>query len=287
MYLAEGHKGALTARLQTGLKTGKHYTGTVDGDFGPKTADALKLWQRSVSLPESGVLTNPDIPAWNKAFPSIPFLTLKFATVPADKVGNTGFTTSSLRDDAARAYLKLYHEIKRLGGIMTSDGGRRHISAPINANRSRVSLHYTGRAFDLATQTGMQSVVSDPYLVVPEDRCWNLWFKTPRAEEVSLQSVTWSYKLKKTIPAPWRGRAYNFTQLASTFGFHRIPYRASFTAGEYLSAEWWHFQYTEGLIRGQSTFGEELYQVYGPDEVARGKFTSEDLWERVWGQTWR
>lgn len=54
--LEEGEAGAEVAELQRRLKNLNYYTGAVDGEFGPLTADAVLRFQRSQGLTADGVV---------------------------------------------------------------------------------------------------------------------------------------------------------------------------------------------------------------------------------------
>ncbi|MFA6234852.1 MAG: hypothetical protein WC824_11840, partial [Bacteroidota bacterium] len=64
---------------------------------------------------------------------------------------------------------------------------------------------------------------------------------------------------------PTVAAVFNFTKLAKRFGWERISARPGFfkpgtsTAN---AAEWWHFQWNQGLTVGVSTFGAELLRTY-------------------------
>ena len=55
-------------------------------------------------------------------------------------------------------------------------------------------------------------------------------------------------------------RVLDFTALAAGHGFRRIMRRSDFP-GNYLSAEWWHFQCEEFLVPWISQFGIELLSL--------------------------
>ena len=62
-------------------------------------------------------------------------------------------------------------------------------------------------------------------------------------------------------------RAFDLTALFKKHGWDRIRARRSFfRGGAYGGAEWWHFQWEQGLKRGESKFGEELLKVYSMSE---------------------
>lgn len=54
--LQKGSKGTAVKQLQTALKAKGYDVGTIDGDFGTKTENALKAFQTSLSVTPTGVL---------------------------------------------------------------------------------------------------------------------------------------------------------------------------------------------------------------------------------------
>ncbi len=59
--LAQGMKGQDVAQLQQMLTTGGFYTGAVDGGFGYRTGQAVKAWQKSLGVPQDGMVQAGDI----------------------------------------------------------------------------------------------------------------------------------------------------------------------------------------------------------------------------------
>jgi len=71
-------------------------------------------------------------------------------------------------------------------------------------------------------------------------------------------------------------RVFNFTALAERHGFKSISARRSFfKGGAYGGAEWWHFQWEEGLEPKNTTFGEELLKVYTLQKASNFVYWSE------------
>lgn len=59
--LRRGSRGPMVVRLQNGLNSAGFNVGTVDGLFGTRTQAAVRAFQRSVGLPETGVV---DLNTW-------------------------------------------------------------------------------------------------------------------------------------------------------------------------------------------------------------------------------
>ena len=323
MTLRLGSKGDHVKKLQKGLTLLGYKPGRADGDFGPKTEAAVEKFQRLHDLYVDGVAGEQTLAAFNQIIvtkrgellgclielkqditdPAGPEDNLlKWVRCPADKFkGRSGYTFTTLREDTAEAYRKLYAAVHELGGIITSAGGKRRLVTKSNPNRSRKSMHYVGRAFDMAVSTGLRNPAKDPYVMVREDeRFWNVWCVSALPPEEladrcvahgiegggpkALQGTYLSGRKIKTKPVV--RVVFNFTQLARNYGFERIPARRSFLRdGKLGGAEWWHFSWTAGLVRGKTTFGEELLRIYTPQEAQQFVY-----WAQVkncrWGVNW-
>ena len=305
MVLREGTKGELVKKLQEGLAYLGYHPGPVDGHYGQMTEDAVEEFQKKSKLYSDGQVGPSTAKALNSALgsPQIELhlnlepeqeelvdsdTKLKWVKCPADKFQNRGgFKRVTLRSDTAKVYNELYEEVHKLGGIMTSAGGRRGLGGKAGASRSKKSMHYVGRAFDMALPTGMQNPSTDPYLIQRdgESRKWIVWAKTENPD-IPFQNIEASFVVTKrnakgkkytiiktrTINA----RVFNFTALAKEHGFENISARRSFfRGGAYGGAEWWHFQWEDGLKPSKTTFGEELLKVYSIDKAKRFVYWSE------------
>jgi hypothetical protein len=205
-----------------------------------------------------------------------------FTKILADKLGD-GFGTTSLRADLKSEYNDAMATIKALGGVLTSSGAVRELSAEASAGRSQTSFHYTGRAFDVWIGTGMQST-KDRYLVQqnggtdanPE---WEILCISETPDESSplfdaslietreVEFIVWKKGpgitlQKRTV------KCFSLTFVLKKFGWVNIPARTGWKT-EYLSCEWWHFQHHKGLIEGKSLFGDELCAVWKSAAVAK------------------
>jgi N-acetylmuramoyl-L-alanine amidase len=93
---------------------------------------------------------------------------LQVVKVPADKVaGSDGFDRFRLRSDVSDQYKALLESVHAVGGVITSDGSLRELDAKVTAKsaRSSTSMHYSGLAFDMATDTGMVNPARNPFLI--------------------------------------------------------------------------------------------------------------------------
>jgi hypothetical protein len=262
---------------------------TVDGVWGPETVAAVKGWQDAQGLVVDGLVGPITWAAIQEhtdglAPPGPPPQRLRWAEVPADEWSH-GYDRFTLRQDVAKAYWKVYRELSAEGGQITSSGGRRRLTAHVGPNRSATSLHYTGRALDLYAYSGMVDPKTDPLVVTAdphEKRCWVVYARIDEGDEVELPAITYESRKK---PIKVTGRFRNLTKLFRKHGFERIRARASFLdGGARGGAEWWHFQWEEGLVSGQTTFGDELLRIYTEVELK-----GTPPWKyrrRVWGENW-
>ena len=205
-----------------------------------------------------------------------------------------GLSKTRLRADVADRFKSLRSEIHQAGGLVTSDGGLRELTAEVNQNRSPTSMHYTGLAFDLYTESGFFKPNQDPFVITRgQDTFWNVWCRASNGEQKELKAVHWAdwnsgVDLIKTVS----GRFVNFTETCLRHGFHPIGPRTAFTRPnnrKYLSAEWWHFQCNELLIPNLSQFGIELQKIkgYTPAFI---ESKSADIWDNrrvIFRQNWR
>ena len=201
---------------------------------------------------------------------------IPFVSVPTQAFKKT----IQLRKDAAAAYEKIYKEVTENGGKMLISGGARNLDTKAGVGASKSSLHYIGRAFDIAIRYGFENPETQPYLVtVDENNRWQVWCKTNNTKfpEVEIDALYWKNNSGLSLKKRIKARIFSFTDIAKKYGFHRIQAWQSFykNGGPYDESEWWHFQYQEGLIAGESTYGEQMLLVY-PKEQAE-KFIYWDL----------
>ena len=201
--------------------------------------------------------------------------------VPADKMGD-GYSTAWIRTDLRDEYMSAFQTVKALGGVMTSSGAIRDLGSGATAGRSATSFHYTGRAFDLWINTGMQGD-NDRYLVQraggtpanPESELLcisvNPQPDDPNYDASMIRTGEVEYLVWKkgtgAIAKKRQATYFSLTAVLKKFGWVNIPSRTDWVT-QYLSAEWWHFQHHKGLVDGVSLFGDELRAVWPGDKVA-------------------
>jgi hypothetical protein len=225
-----------------------------DGKVGPITMEALEnaYSQRVLELNTPGVDAVDGMPD-----------RYVFERVRADKYED-GYDRLSLRQDVATAYNEVRDEVCEKGAILTSSAGVRSLHATTTRSRSRTSFHYLGRALDLYIYSGMINVEEDPYVIAREEpRVYRVYARCdPPAAEVEEIENAITYDDRKegeTIS----GSFIDLTERFREKGFEPIKARPHFEdGGSIMGAEWWHFQYEEGLVAGVSTFGSELQKVY-------------------------
>lgn len=202
--------------------------------------------------------------------------------------------TINLRADVALAYRKLQKDLEDLGGSMTSAGGVRRLSSGANANRSSLSHHYWGGAFDLAMPSGFFNPRRDPFVIErTSPRTWRVWARAEGAEKRTVTATywdNWTAGRDKTMEVT--DNLADFTDLAAVHGFKPIGPRSTFTRDRnrlYGGAEWWHFQYEQGLFPGISQIGIEILRMSHVSETAY-KRANKGLWDSrrtVFHQGWR
>ncbi|MFC1685373.1 peptidoglycan-binding protein [Pseudomonadota bacterium] len=265
--------------LQENLTQLGYKLGSIDGDFGEKTEDAVIRFQEAEGLYADGVVGTRTMAALEHGLreqlleqqsPGVDSLDpdpqrLPFVRVPADKYRD-GYDRFFLRSDVADAYSEIHRQVIDAGGKMTSSGARRSLTANVSPSRSATSFHYTGRALDLHVGSGMESPSRDPYVITKDgDRLWRVYARAPGGEQQELEAVTYGNRNRSRTVS---GNFLDLTALFQTHGFSPIRARKSFfTGGTWLGAEWWHFQYEKGLVAGETTFGEELLKVYSKDTL--------------------
>ena len=309
--IRNGDKGHLVKKLQSLLLDLGYHPGPIDGHFGSLTEDALEKFQSRRKIYSDGICGSSTLAellsASRDAGIAWPFDNIEqknkepqddvkpiFSWIKcrADKVdGYSGYSSITLREDAAESYNRVREEVLSLGGVITSAGGRRPLSSKSSPSRSKKSMHYVGLALDLALPTGMQKPEKDPYIVVKDgSRYWEVWCRTENTNvpEVELTAVKVSRRKGKTVLSEQtvKCRAFNLTDVFKRHGWDRIKARRSFfRGGSYGGAEWWHFQYEDALQEGESTFGEELLKVYEMSSAKKFVYwnLSKDC---VFGENW-
>lgn len=292
-----GHEnGHAVARLQQWLGM-LGYAIAVDGQFGPNTEKALKLWQAKSGLQGDGIFG----PASFKEMRSqvldelIPANHKHHTTLrqPADvhSEGSAAFTI--LRVDVALQYRKLYDACKARGIALTSAGGLRALASSVGEGRSATSLHYAGLAFDMATNTGCYDPEKDVFVIEPlANRRWRVWArvldeKAPLAptHEITIENPA-TYWKRTGNGESVSGKFVDFTDLASQFGFCGIPAHSDYLkkGASSMKLEWWHFQLETVLMPYFSTFGQEVMTIHS--EATFNKYPLHVYRDLVWKKNW-
>ena len=274
-----------------------------DGKFGPKTESVVIDFQRSQGLLRDGIvgpitfahlekeysirvleLTAPGVDP-GSGFEGQYFLKVVYAD-PYDQ----SYTRVSLRQDVAKVYEKIRAKVLSHGGILPSSGTIRSLWAQVTSSRSATSFHYLGRAFDLFVYGGMVEPEKDPFVIVKDEadpryfrvyaRCKEDW-PVNEADMPSTIELPPKRELKNIYTyadrtgkrnKPVTDHFLDLTSLFTQHGFERIaPRRSFFDHGSMMGAEWWHFQYEEGLIPEVSTFGGELKKLYTKKTLKKSK----------------
>jgi hypothetical protein len=148
----------------------EQYSLLADGIVGPNTFHALEraflMVKASNHSPGADSFDNMADPsadprvAGNSSMGTGNPVRLTFECVRADPY-KEGYDRLWLRSDVAAAYQKVYDEVRRRGGKLTTSGGRRELNVGAGPNRSAISFHYTGRALDLFIYSGMVNPAKD------------------------------------------------------------------------------------------------------------------------------
>jgi hypothetical protein len=175
-----------------------------------------------------------------------------------------------LRSDVLPFYENFYSTVHQNGGIVTSAGSLRDLNAPVTPGRSATSMHYTGIALDLHTNSGMTGSASEAYLIEQVGaKHWNVWNKVaaPMGTSRTVNEVIYHPGNKSINVNPKIVQVIDVTGMAKQNGFSGIGCRSCFPE-TYLCAEWWHFQCEEVLVPFISQFGAELLAVYDQNKLA-------------------
>lgn len=259
----------------------------VDGKLGPKT-----LWALQFPLLKS---------ANNGAGQLMELVTLKAdPKIP----GYDSMEPIVLREDASEAFGRIMAKVREKGGKIYAAGGLRHLNEPDGPNRSASSFHYPGLAVDLSPYAGARNPAKDPYVCeLSDNNRWTVWARAEGGEERELQGVACTRS--ETAPngsprgrvdyvtisrKPVTGKFVNLTEIALGEGYHPIGPRPSFANGpirNFMSSEWWHFQYEKPLVEGFSMFGIELARLKRYHNT--NSLTGSTPWNernRIFGNNW-
>ena len=297
--IKKGDSGKEVEKLQEALLSLGYLTGNVDGIFGEVTESSVEKFQHDVKILVDGIVGNGTIKEIDKKLVDSGinktglFLEqteklqekskkMRWVKCSADIApGRGGYSSLTLRQDAAQAFQNLSDDVHGLGGIITTAGGKRSLISKTSRTRSKKSMHYVGLAFDLSLPTAMQNPKTDPYIIQDlGNRRWEVWCRTDD-DSVPIRTIEGTFaksKSNKTVleRKNVKGRFFSFTELAKSHGFYPIRARRSFfKGGSYTGAEWWHFQFEDALVRRKSKFGEELLKLYTAEKCENFLYWSE------------
>jgi len=207
---------------------------------------------------------------------------------------NPKIKSGKIRSDFAAALRKIHETLVEKGSGLTG-GGYREPSAKVTAGRSATSLHMLGRAWDLDIYKGFVNPEKDRYVVVSEADRWRVYARVnPGTGAVlTLQGVKFHHQ--KTIGGrPWgtfsevsvTGEFVDLTAMFADAGFVPIRPRRAWREPkdglrERISSEWWHFESHRGMVKGKTTFGEELLRCF-----SLGSVQSTDTWQQSRLKRW-
>jgi hypothetical protein len=205
------------------------------------------------------------------------------------------FAATRVRNDVADALEKVKAELNSYGALLTTSGGLRELDARVSVGRSATSLHYAGIAFDLYLGAGMINTYLDPYVierVVANGRTrYIVWARCNEQkatvaipkEFTPKNIVTYNSRVKPVFCE--EDSFVNLTEIFNKNGFSNIHAHRSFeNGGNMTGSEWWHFQFDKQLVKGESTFGEELRKIYTEQQLQGSKpYLFKNA---VWGRDW-
>ena len=195
--------------------------------------------------------------------------------VECDGFGD-GYDHFSLRKDLAVIAQDAIDDLDSIGVRISTSGGKRRPSHNANHNQTTLSLHILGRAFDLWVYGG-GFWDRDDFVVEKGKRISTVWGKSDFEEVEKVTVLQWDHKKQKSREKV--GRFINLTEHFGDYGFTPIPQRRAYPRS-YGSFEWWHFQNTEGLVTGYTTFLSEALKVCGIKDLR-----NTNVWEKrnyVW-----
>jgi hypothetical protein len=201
---------------------------------------------------------------------------------------NESYNNFTVREDAAVDLERVKAAANGLGVDLYSGGGFRALRTsdqqreyqeavrlgrpppthPLRAGagRSLLSFHYLYRAIDLFQHAGMRDPSQDPYVIVEDpdhvhNRQWRVWARSSRGSPMNLDAIQYDHHHHTVSHVRVHGSFVNLTAIFMRHNWHPIPHRGDWPA-QYLSAEWWHFQWQVGLTVRVTTFQNELLQIY-------------------------
>jgi peptidoglycan hydrolase-like protein with peptidoglycan-binding domain len=295
-----GSKGEAVKELQKmlnelGYRDAKGKKLVEDGDFGTKTLEALNKY-KDKNIPGGNTGANRGIVGESTWKILVLELASKKATTEKEKTDKTndksegtgkniklemvklkgvttkgGFLPVNLRSDVSDSFQKAIDEVIALGGQIRSAGADRSLTDVGRPGTSTTSMHYLGRAVDLAPYQGMQDPTKDVYVVVRDGGTdkkpiWRVYCRTENkdVEQITLNASIYS-KGKGYVNKKVEDRFIDMTAIFEKYGWENISARGGYESS-YMSTEWWHFQNVSGLD-SSDTFNSELLKRYSQEYI--------------------
>ena len=184
---------------------------------------------------------------------------------------------------------KAFAEIAAACGKVPHAGAERSLGADVSVQRSATSFHYTGRAIDLNTEKYKGD--NRYYYVTFDDTSGNnnshyyrIYCKvngdssSPYAKNMTVTPVIWNSSSSKLVnDTAETGVFLDVTSVLNSYGLYGIGPRSCASEGNYLCTEWWHFQDTSGLVKGNTKFKTTLDQYWGTGYNYSGTPVAEHL----------
>ena len=236
------------------------------------------------------------------------FQWVKVAAFPIN-AGNriVSYGYNQLSSEFVEKYNNVFDKVTKLGGVMTSGGGRRALNV---LDRPILGMHNIGRAIDFAPYSGLAAEAGrDPnikYLVIrdnpgKQNSLFTVWcivdknrdgfdqgeFDQAVTSGLAKKNYTFKVDLIKSISNQytyeWTGDAFNLTQLMQEQGFQRIkPIDDYLTQGKFTGIEWWHYEIHEGLVVGKTTGLDEMLKLYSYKEASESHRFFGEASKLVW-----
>jgi len=191
---------------------------------------------------------------------------MKIVRVPADP-WESGYDHLSLRADVGARWMGALTHVHDLGGILTTSGGMRALSAPVTAGRATYSLHCLGLAVDLYVHGMGMTTWPAPYWCEPVDVAnpagrVNVWLcpcaGSGPSDTMEGSRLVWAAGKLTVLKGQWpcitgeSGEPMNLKELLDARGLFPIGPRKGWP-GKYGCSEAWHME-ARDLIPAGATY---------------------------------
>lgn len=305
-------KGAEVITAKAMLHTVMGIDAEMSDVFTQAMQQLVRKFQKENGLSADGIIGEKTFTVLARQFSDITFLQKPLSQVP-EKTTNSytlervicdiytdfqkqnSYSGCLMRNDAAAALENVKKELNSYGCILATSGGLRDLYEKVSVGRSATSLHYTGIAFDLYLGAGMINTTIDPYVVqrvVKDNRTsYIVWARCSSQKATSHiphafvpeNIVTYASRIKAVKCED--DHFVNLTEIFNKYGFSNIKAHTSFEKGGSMTgSEWWHFQFDKQLVKGVSTFGDELHKIYTQKQLQNTP--PYQFKDKVWGVDW-